>query len=368
MKGFNSINVLKKKKLGLMMVALLFVSGLSLMPARDVKADTLPVGEGDSIVFGETVNMPTSWKDYYYTLTVPSSGTVKFTNVGEDTIWELEINDCYGKNVGSNSYIGATDSKTFYLRKGQYAVRVKTMNHVTDKFAFYFSTANESFEESDEANNDTEETAYELKALNNAQLTGVFSPNDTNDWYSFTLDKKSMIDLVLKDKTASMGEHLQFKLLDVNGDEIAQSDYYLKDKYSYALDKGSYKLRIYDDNRECVGIYNFSLKVNPIDTATGSTIKTAPSVKVKSKSKLNISWKKYLRANGYQVQVSTNKKFKNAKVINVGPEFTKATYSVKKSQRGKKIYVKVRVFVNDPKEEKLYSSWSKVKTVTTKKK
>ena len=34
------------------------------------------------------------------------------------------------------------------MRKGQYAVRVWTMNHESDKFAFYFTTANETFGES----------------------------------------------------------------------------------------------------------------------------------------------------------------------------------------------------------------------------
>lgn len=63
-------------------------------------------------------------------------------------------------------------------------------------------------------------------------------------------------------------------------------------------------------------------------------------------------------ASGYQVQVSTDKKFKN----NVkSKKVSKTTYTFKKLKTGKKYYVKIRSYKKSG-NETLYSAWSKVKS------
>ena len=79
------------------------------------------------------------------------------------------------------------------------------------------------------------------------------------------------------------------------------------------------------------------------------------------KKKFTIQWKKDKKADGYQVQYSTDKKFKkNVKSVNVSKKSTKAT--VKKLKKGKTYRVRVRSYkkING---KKYYSGWGKVKSV-----
>ena len=82
------------------------------------------------------------------------------------------------------------------------------------------------------------------------------------------------------------------------------------------------------------------------------------------KKKFTIQWKKDKKADGYQVQYSTDKKFKkNVKSVNVSKKSTKAT--VKKLKKGKTYRVRVRSYkkING---KKYYSGWGKVKSVKVK--
>lgn len=82
------------------------------------------------------------------------------------------------------------------------------------------------------------------------------------------------------------------------------------------------------------------------------------------KKKFTVQWKKDKKADGYQVQYSTDKKFKkNVKSVNVSKKSTKAT--VKKLKKGKTYRVRVRSYkkING---KKYYSGWGKVKSVKVK--
>ena len=85
--------------------------------------------------------------------------------------------------------------------------------------------------------------------------------------------------------------------------------------------------------------------------------------KIKAKSKsFTVKWKKQTDVSGYQIQYSTNKKFKKGTKIKTvkKPNVTKLT--VKKLKAGKKYYVRVRTYktVNGT---NYYSPWSKSKSV-----
>lgn len=85
----------------------------------------------------------------------------------------------------------------------------------------------------------------------------------------------------------------------------------------------------------------------------------------KGKKKFTVTWAKVSGVKGYQIQYSTDKKFeKNNKSVTITKQkTTKAT--IKKLKSKKKYYVRVRTYktVNG---KKVYSSWSKVKSVKTK--
>ena len=83
------------------------------------------------------------------------------------------------------------------------------------------------------------------------------------------------------------------------------------------------------------------------------------------KKAFTATWKKAPTVDGYQLQYATNAKFSKAKSVTIKKDSTTKT-TVKKLTAKKKYYVRVRAYkaING---KKVYSSWSKAKTVTIKK-
>ena len=116
--------------------------------------------------------------------------------------------------------------------------------------------------------------------------------------------------------------------------------------------------------------------ITPNPSPTPNSATTAPKIVAKSKSAsikkvkaakkaVSVQWKKVGGVKGYQVQVATDKKFKkNKKAVTIKKQKTTKT-TVKKLKAKKKYYVRIRTYktVNG---KKVYSSWSKVKSVKTK--
>ncbi len=84
-----------------------------------------------------------------------------------------------------------------------------------------------------------------------------------------------------------------------------------------------------------------------------------------SKKTVAVTWSKVSGVNGYEVQVATDKKFKkDKKTVTVKKQKTTKT-TIKKLKAKKKYNLRVRTYkVSNGK--KVYSAWSKVKTVNTK--
>ena len=101
------------------------------------------------------------------------------------------------------------------------------------------------------------------------------------------------------------------------------------------------------------------------NTETVKPKKTSIKKLSKGKKKFTVTWAKVSGVKGYQIQYSSDKKLKknNKSVTVTKQKTTKAT--VKKLKSKKKYYVRVRTYktVNG---KKIYSSWSKVKSVKTK--
>ena len=89
----------------------------------------------------------------------------------------------------------------------------------------------------------------------------------------------------------------------------------------------------------------------------------------KGKKAITVKWKKVKTIKGYQIQLATDKKFKkNKKTVTISKQKTTKT-TVKKLKSKKKYYVRIRTYKNvkyQGKTIKVYSSWSKVKTIKTK--
>ena len=105
------------------------------------------------------------------------------------------------------------------------------------------------------------------------------------------------------------------------------------------------------------GTIERSFKINPVKLSIS---------KLTAKSKgFKASWAKNDQATGYEMQYSTDSKFKTAKKVAITKKTTTAK-TITKLKASKKYYVRMRIYttVNGT---KYYGAWSAVKTVTTKK-
>ena len=107
-----------------------------------------------------------------------------------------------------------------------------------------------------------------------------------------------------------------------------------------------------------------STKTEEVTAPDGVTKIVMPVIKIKklqNKKSRKLVIKTDSKGYSYQIQISTSKKFKNAKKYST----SKAGYTIKKLKKKKKYYVRIRTFatING---KKCYGKWSAKKTVTIK--
>ena len=132
----------------------------------------------------------------------------------------------------------------------------------------------------------------------------------------------------------------------------------------------------YPKGRKNVGKYTVTIKFKGNYSGTVKktfTIKPKATSVSKLTAKSNgftVKWKKQkTQTTGYQIQYSVFSNFKNAKTVTVSKNST-TSKTVSKLSIKKKYYVRVRTYKTvkvNGKSTKIYSSWSKSKSVTTKK-
>ena len=151
----------------------------------------------------------------------------------------------------------------------------------------------------------------------------------------------------------------------------------VKDRTGKTLVKNTDYTVSYAKGRKYVGKYAVKITFKGKYSGTKTlyfTIKpkaTSISSLTAGSKKFTVKWKKQAtQTTGYQVQVATNKKFKkNKKTVTIKKQKTTKT-TVKKLKAKKKYYVRVRTYKTvkiNGKSIRIYSGWSKAKTVTTKK-
>lgn len=134
----------------------------------------------------------------------------------------------------------------------------------------------------------------------------------------------------------------------------------------------------YAKGRKNVGVYSvtvtFKGKYAGVKEQTFTILPKATSLtKITAKKKgFTAKWKKQSKqVTGYELQYSINKKFtkKTTKTVKIG-KYKTITKTISKLNAKKKYYVRIRTYKTvkvKGKNTKLYSKWSKVKTVKTKK-
>jgi hypothetical protein len=150
----------------------------------------------------------------------------------------------------------------------------------------------------------------------------------------------------------------------------------VKDRTGKTLVKNTDYTVSYAKGRKYVGKYAVKITLKGKYSGTKTlyfTIKpkatSISSLKAGSK-KFTVKWKKQAtQTTGYQVQYSASSKFSKAKTVTVGKNTT-VSKKISKLSGKKKYYVRVRTYKTvkiNGKSIRIYSGWSKAKTVTTKK-
>ncbi len=101
-------------------------------------------------------------------------------------------------------------------------------------------------------------------------------------------------------------------------------------------------------------------------TSTKKKPKTPKGLKLKKgKKQFKASWKKVSGVTGYQIQYSTDKKFKKGKKTLTVKGSRKTVATIKKLKSKKKYYVRIRAYKTS-KGNKTYSSWTSKKSIKVK--
>lgn len=147
-------------------------------------------------------------------------------------------------------------------------------------------------------------------------------------------------------------------LYNYSGAKISSSNYTVTYP-SGRINPGEYKIKVTFKN---------AYKGNPSVTKAFKILPkgtSLSSLKAGSK-KITVKWKKQsTQTTGYQIQYSTSSKFTSPKYITVSSNKT-TSKTISKLKGKKKYYVRIRTY-KTVSGKKYYSSWSKAKSITTKK-
>ena len=149
------------------------------------------------------------------------------------------------------------------------------------------------------------------------------------------------------------------------------------DRTGKVLKNGTDYKVTYPKNRKNVGVYTAKVTFKGNYTGTKSLTfridpKAASLKKLKAQKKgFQVTWKKQTsQTTGYEVQYSTKKNFKKSTKTITVKKNSKTSATVSKLSAKKKYYVRIRTYKTvkvNGKNTKLYSDWSSVKNVKTKK-
>ena len=158
--------------------------------------------------------------------------------------------------------------------------------------------------------------------------------------------------------------------------KVKQPAVIIKDQNGNVISSANYTVT-YASGRKKPGTYSVQITMKGNYTGTQTVLfnirgKKMPAPKLKAHSRaLKVTWKKQKAITGYQIQYSTNAKFKKSKTKIVKIAKSRQTSKlIKKLKARKKYYVRVRSYKTTKiggKTYNAYSVWSKTKKVIVKK-
>ncbi|WP_448903452.1 penicillin-binding Tp47 domain C-containing protein [Eubacterium sp.] len=288
---------------------------------------------------------------------------VRWTYYGNDAEYKTPVIS-YGTKFAADNWmhkvngiqLGLTDSIRCQIPKGYdgtgyWKVTVYVLGHEDYEFTFNATSANVKLSDDDTTVDTTElaKLVAEAAKLNEKDYT-------QSSWKVFTEEfDEAKAELANPQNQATVNEAIAHLTAAMNSLEKVKVD----ETTNPATTNPSTTQKQPESKNETT--------TNPqTTTAVVSTPKAAKISKTIAKKKsITLKWKAVKNVKGYEIQVATDKKFKkNKKTISVNRQ--KATSYIVKKLKAKKTYnVRIRTYkiVNG---NKIYSAWSKTKSVKTK--
>lgn len=223
-------------------------------------------------------------------------------------------------------------------------------------FLITSDTVGESFTESQDSDNNSQETANDI-ALNK-KYKGVLCQNDDVDYYKFSIpaDGKVTMDL----NNATNGD-IRYTFYDSSFNSSYSNTTNGKLNEAVQLIEGTYYLGVKRERTDNgTGSYTFNLSFT-------ITIPNAPAISSivnSGKKKMTVKWSDVSNADGYELQYGKSSNFKGCVTKSYEPSAESARFSG--LSKKKKYYVRMRsyVLVNG---QKKYSPWGQKRSVVIKK-
>ena len=349
-----------KKAIAMIMLAvmMIFASQQEVMAWEWTLINPIP----ETLEFGKAYNItyPSERDKYHqYNMHLPQSGSITITvdTDGRDDMTSHWIKDSADNRITDRLQKNGTYNYTTYLLAGDYVLCMGSNDPKTNiSFVVSFTPSGETVSEEYMHKNNMLGTAtpYVLGSKIKAQ----FAANDDKDIYKFKVSKPGYLTLTCNNDMKSLDMQL---VSEDNSVCYNESGILLgANKYKYFVPKGTYYLSFQKD--EDVGTYTFSAAHSRMSVSKIKQIKNLEGKKAK------ITWTKKSDADGYHIQVATDKKFKKnlkSKKLTTYSSHPKS-YTFTKLKKGKTYYSRVRTYklVNGKKN---YSDWSTVKSFKVKK-
>lgn len=331
-------------------------------------------GDTDKLVYGvehESNSCGEKWDEHYFKVNGAGSVTINVSVKDDDgsikngkfTVKVLKSSICNSvvsvNNVNYNGKAQMPEAKVILkdkeLKKGtdytiSYSDNTKpgtgkaiikgTGNYTGETVAYFEIQKKDSTTDSGEKDQKTDQKKDNTTEKSGQKITGISSSYKKAYNSSFTLKPKAKGKITYKSSNT--------KVATVNS----------KGKVKI---KGTGKVTISITAKETSAYKKQTKKVTIYAVPGKRDIKKLSS----GKKKLTVQWKKDNRSDGYQVQYSTDKKFKkNVKNVVIGKKQT-TKQTIKKLTTGKKYYVRIRSYKKIS-GKKYYGTWSSKKTVKVK--
>ena len=288
--------------------------------------------------------------------------------------WEITI---FQEQAEINSFIATSNVATcpYAFKKGTNVyIRIQAKkNYFSPTFTEYnIKITAQDNEQWEREGNGSIEVANSMKI--GTTYYGTAYTNYDTDYYCVTTNKNGFFTMTFNpnDIAENLGDGYKMNLYDAENKELYSIPKVIeKSDWKFYLKKGTYYIRIsVDDTYDAPSAYSIytidtTLKIaeKPGKTKIKSLKGTKYEYWFEKYNNVTYKLKKISSVAGYEVQLCSNKKFKNKCTSMYGT--SNGTIGEKLSRK-KKYYIRARAYYETIDGKKIYGAWSKIKNVTTK--